>query len=120
MNNSNRREKYCFTNYLEPGYKDEDILVELCESVTAAKKERDGLYFRVMPSIQAACIFHRGSYSTFSEPYEAVLKFIEENGYEIAGAIRESYIDGIWNKDDESQWLSEIQVPIKKRENPAD
>lgn len=55
-----------------------------------------------------------------SESYETVLKFIEENGYEIAGAIRESYIDGIWNKDDESQWLSEIQVPIKKRQNPAD
>ena len=107
--------EYCFTNYLEPGYKDEDILVELCESVTAAKKERDGLYFKVMPSIQAACIFHRGSYSTFSESYETVLRFIEENGYEIAGAIRESYIDGIWNKDDESQWLSEIQVPIRKR-----
>lgn len=112
--------EYCFTNYLEPGYKDEDILVELCESVTAVKKERDGLYFRVMPSVQAACIFHKGSYSTFSESYETVLKFIEENGYEIAGAIRESYIDGIWNKDDESQWLSEIQVPIKKRQNPAD
>lgn len=112
--------EYCFTNYLEPVYKDEDILVELCESVTAVKKERDGLYFKVMPSVQAACIFHRGSYNTFSESYETVLKFIEENGYEIAGAIRESYIDGIWNKDDESQWLSEIQVPIKKRQNPAD
>lgn len=112
--------EYCFTNYLEPGYKDEDILVELCESVTAVKKERDGLYFKVMPSVQAACIFHKGSYSTLSESYETVLKYIEENGYEIAGAIRESYIDGIWNKDDESQWLSEIQVPIKKRQNPAD
>ena len=112
--------EYCFTNYLEPVYKDEDILVELCESVTAVKKERDGLYFKVMPSVQAACIFHKGSYSTLSESYETVLKYIEENGYEIAGAIRESYIDGIWNKDDESQWLSEIQVPIKKRQNPAD
>lgn len=112
--------EYCFTNYLEPGYKDEDVLVELCESVTAAKKERDGLYFRVMPPIQAACIFHKGSYSTFSESYETVLKFIEENGYEIAGAIRESYIDGIWNKDDERQWLSEIQIPIRKRQDLAE
>ena len=32
-----------------------------------------------------------------------------------AGEIRESYIDGIWNKDDESQWLSEIQVPVKRK-----
>ena len=107
--------EYCFTNYLEPGYKDEDILVELCESVEEAREETGGLYFRTLPEIQAACIFHKGSYRTFSESYETVLKYIEENGYEIAGEIRESYIDGIWNKDDESQWLSEIQVPIKRR-----
>lgn len=107
--------EYCFTNYLEPGYKDEDILVEICEAVTGAKKENRGLYFRTLPEIQAACIFHRGSYGTLSESYEVVLKFIEDNGYEIAGQIRESYIDGVWNQDEESGWLTEIQVPVRKK-----
>ena len=107
--------EYCFINYLEPGYKDEDVLVEICESVVAAKKETGGLYFRTLPEIQAACIFHKGSYHTFAESYETVLKYIEENGYEIAGEIRESYIDGVWNQDDESQWLSEIQVPVRRK-----
>lgn len=108
--------EYCFTNYLEPGYKDGDILVETCEAVTEQKKEQGGLYFKKMPEIQAACIFHRGSYATFPESYEIVLKFIEENGYEIVGEIREKYIDGVWNKDEEAQWLSEIQIPVRKRE----
>ena len=107
--------EYCFTNYLEPGYKDEDVLVEICESVVAAKEETGGLYFRTLPEIQAACIFHKGSYHTFAESYETVLKYIEENGYEIAGEIRESYIDGVWNQDEESQWLSEIQVPVRRK-----
>ena len=107
--------EYCFTNYLEPGYKDEDVLVEICESVVAAKEETGGLYFRTLPEIQAACIFHKGSYRSFAESYEMVLKYIEENGYEIAGEIRESYIDGVWNQDDESQWLSEIQVPVRRK-----
>ena len=89
--------EYCFMGYLEPGYKDEDILVEICEAVTGAKGEIGGLYFRTLPEIQAACMFHRGSYGTLPESYETVLKYIEENGYEIAGAIRESYIDGVWN-----------------------
>ena len=106
---------YCFTNYLEPGYKDGDILVELCESVVEAKQEIGDLRFRTLPAVQAACVFHKGSYRTFSESYGTVLKYIEENGYEIAGVIRESYIDGVWNKDDESEWLSEIQVPIRKK-----
>ena len=107
--------EYCFTNYLEPGYKDEDILVEICESVTGAKQEIGGLYFRTLPETQAACIYHKGSYGTLSESYESVLKYIEENGYDIAGAIRESYIDGVWNQEDESGWLTEIQIPVRNR-----
>ena len=107
--------EYCFTAYPEAGYKDADILVDICESVVAAKKETGDLRFKTLPEIQAACVFHKGSYRTFSESYETVLRYIEENGYEIAGEIRESYIDGVWNKDDESQWLSEIQVPVRKR-----
>ena len=111
--------EYCFTNYLEPGYKDEDVLVEICESVVTAKEETGGLHFRTLPEIQAACIFHKGSYRSFAESYETVLKYIEENGYEIAGEIRESYIDGIWNQDDESQWLSEIQVLVRRKSGPG-
>ena len=107
--------EYCFTNYLEPGCKDEDILVEICEAVTGAKQEIGGLYFKTLPEIQAACIFHRGSYGTLPESYEAVLRFIEENGYEIAGQIRESYLDGVWNQDDDSGWLTEIQIPVRKK-----
>ena len=104
---------YCFTNYLEPGYKDGDILVELCESVVEAKQEIGDLRFRTLPAVQAACVFHKGSYRTFSESYETVLRYIEENGYEICGNIRESYIDGVWNKETENEWLTEIQIPVK-------
>ena len=107
--------EYCFTAYPEAGYKDADILVDICESVVAAKKENGNLRFKTLPEIQAACVFHKGSYRTFAESYETVLRYIEENGYEIAGEIRESYIDGVWNKDDERQWLSEIQVPVRKK-----
>ena len=107
--------EYCFTAYPEAGYKDADILVDICESVVAAKRETGDLRFKTLPEIQAACVFHRGSYRTFAESYATVLRYIEENGYEIAGDIRESYIDGVWNKDDESQWLSEIQVPVRKK-----
>ena len=107
--------EYCFTNYLEPGYKDGDILVEIGESVVEARQETGDLRFKTLPEIRAACMFHKGSYRTFSESYEAVLRYIEENGYEIAGEIRESYIDGVWNKDDAREWLPEIQVPVRKK-----
>ena len=93
---------------------EEDILVELCESVTECKDDTGELHFKTMPKLQVASIFHKGSYNTLATSYESVLRYVEENGYEIVGAIRESYIDGVWNKEDESEWLTEIQVPIRK------
>ena len=105
--------EYCFTHYLEPGFRDEHILIETCEAVTEKKEDSALVKFRELPEITAACIFHKGSYSNFSESYAAILRFIEENGYKICGNIRENYIDGIWNKDHEEDWLSEIQIPIR-------
>ena len=106
--------EYCFTHYLEPGFRDEHILIETCEAVTEKKEDSALVKFRELPEITAACIFHKGSYSNFSESYAAILRFIEENGYKICGNIRENYIDGIWNKDREEDWLSEIQIPVRR------
>ena len=106
--------EYNFTNYLDDAGKDENIKVEICEAVTECRTETEGLCFKKMPAVQAACIFHKGSYSSLPKSYKTVLKYIEENRYKIAGEIRESYIDGVWNKDDESEWLTEIQIPIEK------
>ena len=105
--------EYCFTHYLEPGFRDEHILIETCEAVTEKKEDSALVKFRELPEITAACIFHKGSYDKFPETYAAILRFIEDNGYEICGNIRENYIDGIWNKDREEDWLSEIQIPVR-------
>ena len=105
---------YCFTHYLEPEYKEEDILVEICEAVTEKKPDTGDIAFKVFPKVpMAACIFHKGSYNTLPESYAMLLQYIEENGYEICGNIRESYIDGVWNKETENEWLTEIQIPVK-------
>lgn len=107
--------EYCFTNYPEPGYKEEQILIEACEAVTEYCEESDLIKFKTFPEIkEAACIFHKGAYEFLPKSYARVLKYIEENGYEICGSIRESYIDGAWNKEDPGEWLSEIQIPVRK------
>lgn len=107
--------EYCFTHYLEPGCKEEQILIETCEAVMEAKEDSDLMKFRVFPKVEeAACIFHKGSYDTLPRSYAKVLRYVEENGYEICGNIRESYIDGVWNKESAKEWLSEIQIPVRK------
>ncbi len=108
--------EYCFTRYLEPEYKEEKILIETCEAVTKQGKDSETLTFQTLPETDAACIFHKGSYANFPETYAIILRYIEENDYEIVGAIRESYIDGIWNQEREEDWLSEIQIPVRRKE----
>ena len=104
--------EYCFTQYLEPGYQEENILVEICEAVREKKEGSSLIHFQNLPEVKAACIYHRGSYDSFAETYAVILEYIEENGFEICGNIRECYIDGVWNKEREEDWLSEIQIPI--------
>lgn len=107
---------YCFTYYPEPGYKETDVLIEACEAVKEKREDSEMVKFKVMPEIkEAACIFHKGSYDSFHLSYRKLIAFIESNGYEICGGIRESYIDGAWNKDSADEWLSEIQIPICKK-----
>jgi len=59
---------------------------------------------------------HKGSYRDLGRAYAFVFKWIEENGYTMTGSPRECYIDGIWNKESEDEWLSEIQVPVMRKE----
>lgn len=106
--------EYCFNIYHDGEYKERDIDVEICESVVEARKDSELVQFKTIKKVpKAACVLHKGPYNEFPKAYQAVLEYIEENGYEIAGYPRESYIDGVWNKDSEQEWLTEIQVPLK-------
>lgn len=105
---------YCFTMYHDGEYKDENIDVEVCERVVCKKENNNILKFKEIDGIDnAVCILHKGTYSKFRETYAFAFEWIEENNYEIIGNIRESYIDGIWNKEREEEWLTEIQIPVK-------
>lgn len=107
--------EYCFNIYHDGEYKDKDIDVEICEAVTEMQADIEPLKFKVIPKVEtAACTMHKGPYEDFPQAYAAVVNYIEANGYEIIAPPRESYIDGVWNKDSEDEWLTEIQFPVRK------
>ena len=41
------------------------------------------------------------------------MRYAEQNGFHAAGPARECYFDGIWNKESEEEWLTEIQLPVE-------
>ena len=110
--------EYCFNIYHDGEYKEKDIDIEFCEAVPKRGKDTETIKFKKIDKVDsAACVMHKGPYSTLGEAYSAVYKWIEENNYIPCDNPRESYIDGIWNKEDPEEWLTEIQVPIVSKNN---
>jgi DNA-binding transcriptional MerR regulator/effector-binding domain-containing protein len=107
--------EYCFNIYHDGEYKEENVDVEICEAVTEKKEDSDMVKFKTIEKVElAACVLHKGSYDGFPKAYAAILRWVEENGFELIDNPRESYIDGAWNKDSEEEWLTEVQIPVRK------
>jgi len=104
---------YEFCEYPDGEFKEKDIQVRHSEAVTSRGKESDLIKFRELPETKVLSIFHKGPYGNIGEAYAFIMDYAEKNGYQVSGLARECYIDGIWNKDSEEDWLTEIQLPIK-------
>ncbi|MDD3453233.1 MAG: MerR family transcriptional regulator [Bacilli bacterium] len=106
---------YCYISYLDGEYKDKDIEIMYAQAVNELGIDSTTIKFMKTPSINAVCVYHKGEYSKLGEAYSFIINWISENGYEIIEPIRERYIDGMWNKDNMEDWLTEIQVPVRKK-----
>lgn len=104
---------YSFCEYLDGEYRERDMLVRYSQAVTKAGLGNERICFRSLPAIRVICIYHKGPYDQLGEAYAYLYRYAAENGYKITGLFRESYIDGIWNKEDPADWLTEIQLPVE-------
>ncbi|HKL74342.1 MAG TPA: MerR family transcriptional regulator [Clostridia bacterium] len=104
---------YCFVNYTDGEFRPVDIGYRYCQAVTKEGIPNDIIKFKKLDKVKAVCIYHKGSYDLLREAYAFVLKYVEDNGYRIIDLPRERFIDGMWNKEDTKDWLTEIQVPVE-------
>ena len=105
---------YCYVSYLDGEYKDTDIKIRYAQAVEKVGKETEKIKFMKSKPITAICIYHKGAYDNLRDSYNIILKYIEDNGYEIIDNPRECYIDGCWNKEKKNEYLTEIQFPVRK------
>jgi len=106
------RPDYSFCEYLDGEYRERDVRLRYSQAVTKAGKENERIKFRRLPATRALCIYHKGSYERLGEAYAYIYRYAAENGYTAAGLHRECYLDGVWNKDSEEDYLTEIQLPV--------
>ncbi|MGN1329082.1 MAG: MerR family transcriptional regulator [Eubacterium sp.] len=104
---------YCFCEYLDGEHKEKDIRARYSQAITKAGVENERIKFRTLPRTKAICIYHKGAYDMLGEAYAFIIKYASENGYKISDFPRECYIDGMWNKENVEDWLTEIQLPVE-------
>jgi len=62
---------------------------------------------------QMACVIHHGSYDSIGQAYNAVMAWIDQNGYRITDHDREVYLQGP-GQGEPASWVTEIQLPVEK------
>ena len=68
-----------------------------------------------LPAVETmASVIHRGPFSTLSQAYNALLQWIDANGYRINGSNRELNLE-YERGGDQSKYVTELQFPVVKR-----
>jgi len=77
------------------------------------KKSKNELY-HIIPEGEYVCMYHSGPYEDTHITYKKMMKYIKEKNFEVVGdAIEDSLIYSFFAKD-EQDFLTEIQIPIKR------
>ncbi len=104
------------TIYQECEYKESDIDIEVAVPVAGSIPPHETITSRELPAIPiAATTIHCGPYEDFTPAYNAIMQWVEANGYTVSGESREIYLRGPEPGRAPADYVTEIQVPVEKK-----
>jgi len=104
---------YCCVIYPGDSYRESNVCIEYAQSVDRVGKDTELIKFKEMDPITAVSVIHHGKYDTLRDAYLFAVNWARENGCELMGEPRERYIHGAWDRQEESEWVTELQLPIR-------
>lgn len=105
----------CLTIYYEEGYTERDVDAEVVQPIAAPVPGNDRVQVRTLAGGPMATTLHHGPYTGLSQAYNALLQWIEANGYHIVGPAREVYLQPASEGNQaDANALTEIQMPVGK------
>jgi len=90
----------------------QDLDVEMGFPVAGPMPDKGEIQSREIPAGKVVSIMYKGPYSGMEKPYNAMSKWIVENGYEPVGTAYEYYFNSP-NEVPESELVTEIVMPLK-------
>lgn len=106
----------CFTIYLDEEYKESEVDAMVCEPINVDLAESSRVKVQQLSGAETmACAVHHGPFTTIGEAHNAVLKWIEDNGYRVNGPEREIYLNPAKaGSQTDPKTVTEIQYPVEK------
>src|SRR6185503_14545402 len=103
--------------YHDPEFKERDWDIEVVMPLSEAIDPGPRVQVYNLPGAEKmACVVHTGSFATIGEAYDALAKWIDQNGYHIVGPGRELNLrlpDKLGDQNDPNT-VNEIQFPVEK------
>lgn len=92
-----------------------DIDAEVCEPISTTPPASQRIRTHELPAVESmACLVYNGPFISIGEAYEAMLKWIDSNGYEICGPTREVYLHPAHEgSQTDPDTVTEIQFPVR-------
>ncbi len=105
-----------FTIYHDTDYREKEIDIEICAPVARMGENRNGFVFRTTEPVPImACTMVYGSFENIAEAFYTYANWLEEhNQYTMSGPSRQIVHRGPWNEECADDYLTEIQIPLKK------
>ena len=104
----------CFAIYYDESKLENGVDVEVLQEVqTIASAESPYQYRATQALPKVASIIVKGDYTNISPAFTFLGAWLEENNIEIKGQPRQIPIIGPWNAKHPSEYITELQMPIK-------
>lgn len=106
---------YPMTIYHDEELRETEIDVEAAMPVVGPMADGTKVKVRQLPAVpEAASVVHKGDFSGLPQAYQAILRWVAANEYEVDGPGREVYLQH--DRDgDPADYVTEIQIPVRKR-----
>ncbi len=108
----------CLAIYHDPEYTECDVDVEVCQPIAGSASGNARVKVRELPAVETmASVVHKGPFNTINGAYDALMTWVQANGYRIAGANLEIYLQtgsGGQVRQDDPSYVTEIQFPVEK------
>lgn len=99
--------------FYDPGYKEQDVDVEIRASVIGKYEDTDHIKFKHIPATKVASVTYTGGYEHITDVCYCIAKWISDHSLEICGPDFSIYHVGYGKTNNPEKFVTEICYPIK-------